>query len=281
MAATQHVWISSTSVYSSTSSWDTGQIPGAGGGSVDTAIYDGTSQVSVIGETPGGNALFRMVSRPEYKGDIASPGNPLVVQIASEAVIGSKAVFRGRGNVYYAPPLGTLADVVVDTGTQDRVVQLSNNLQHVFVKSGKVEFAGGGGLLSLTVLGSNSYVTLLDSGKTLGSVRILAGTVNSNQNDWGSIEMRGGHMVEKGYLDDDCDLVMYGGWFEYATTAAISTHNPDIYLYGGTLDLRKLAEDLTATNLVVGPAATVLGNLRGQGQIGAADLQIDLREDYP
>ncbi len=281
VAAEQHIWVSNTGVWASTSSWHDAQIPGHGGPNLDTAILDGTSNVDVIGGTPGGNALYRIVTRPEYKGDIGAPSNPLVVQIASEAVIGSKAVFRGRGNVHYGPPAGTLADIVVDTGTQDREVRLYNNVQYVFVKSGKVVFADAGGLLGLRVLGENSHVSLLTTGMTLGEVRLLAGVVRSYQNNWNRIDIRGGQFHEQGYLDDDCDLVMYGGWMEYATTAAIAAHNPDIAVYGGTLDLRKLVEDLTATNLEIGPGASVLGNLRGQGQIGAADLQIDLREDYP
>lgn len=283
VAATQHRWISQTGIWSSAASWDTAQIPGAGGASLDTAYFDGTSNVSVIGETPGGNTLFRIVTTPKYLGDIASPSNPLVVQIASEAVLLARCVFRGRGNHYYESPTGTFADVVIDTGTRDRVVSLTATPRNVFVHSGKVEFPSGAqNITSLNVLGPNAEASLPIDGMTLGDLRIQnGGYVTSNQSAWDRIEMSGGRLLQTGTMGDGCDVVMYGGQLTYATTAAISTHNPDMWLWGGALDLSSLKEDLTAGTLVIGRNATILGNLIGQGgEIGGTGLVIDLREDY-
>ena len=52
MAATVHTWHSTTGIWSSVNSWTTGQIPGAGGVGLDTALFDGKfSQLGVTGET--------------------------------------------------------------------------------------------------------------------------------------------------------------------------------------------------------------------------------------
>lgn len=288
MAATQHIWISQTGIYSSTASWDTSQIPGAGGVGLDTAIFDGTSNVSVIGETPGGNTLARIVTKPEYKGDIGAPGNPLALDIGSPLAVGNTAVFRGRGNVYFKGDIGDLVDVVVDTDTRDRVVSLDGALRHVFIKSGRVEFVDTvASIVGVYVLGANCHLTIAGNLASFGgasSLVIRDGTVDNLEDDWPRIEMSGGHLIQRGLLKDGVDVTMHGGWLEYKPTLSIATHNPDLHLFGGTLDLRSLSEDLAPANMIHGSNATILGNILGQGGpdgLGGTKVQIDLGEDYP
>lgn len=285
MAATQHVWISNTGVYSSAASWHTGQIPGAGGAGLDSAIFDGTSQVSVIGETPGGNALARIITKPGYRGDIGSPSNPLVLEINSPNNSGERAIFRGRGNVYFEGDAGNFADVVVDTDTFDRTVFLDGPMRHVFVKSGRLTTEPTlAAITSLYVLSANCMVMIEgDSAAMVAATTlvILGGTVDSKEDEWPRIEMYAGHLIQRGLLKDGVDVTLRGGWLEYDPTLSVSGHNPDLHLLGGTFDLRKLTEDLTAADLVRGPASLVLGNLLGQGNPGGTGIVIDLYEDYP
>ena len=288
MAATQHVYISATGVYSSTSSWDTSQIPGAGGAGLDTAIWDGTSNHDVIGETPGGNGLARIVSKPAYKGDIGAPGNPLVLDVNSPGGPGKSAVFRGRGNVYFKGDLGNFVDVTVDTGTQDRVVSMDGSLRHVFVKSGKVELVDTvAAIIGVYVLSANSHVTIAGNSAVFGaasSLVIRGGIVDSKEDDWPRIEMAGGRLIQRGLMKDGCDVTMHGGWLEYNPSVSVANHNPDLHLFGGTLDLRNLTEDFEPADIIRGPGMIVLGNLLGQGGpdgLGGINVQIDLGEDYP
>lgn len=285
MAATTHTWISTTGIWSSAASWNTAQIPGVGGAGLDTALFNGTSNVSVIGETPGGATLARIVTKPAYKGNIGAPGNPLVLEINSPGNNGEKAVFRGRGNVYFKGAGGNFADVVIDTDTFDRVVSLDGPLRHVFVKSGKVELVSTvASFTSFFVLSSNCMVTIEGDAASMAgnaTLTILGGTVDSKEDDWPRIEMFGGHLIQRGLLKDGVDVTLRGGWLEYKPTLSISGHNPDLHLVGGTFDLRALTEDLTAADLVRGADVDVLGNLLGQGTPGGSAIVIDLREDYP
>lgn len=281
--ATEHVWISHTGIWSDAASWDSAQIPGAGGVGTDSAIFNGQSNVSVIGETPGGNSLARLVTRREYLGDIAAPGNPLVLEIATSATSGEKLTLRGRGNVYYTQVAGDGIDVVVDTGSLDNLVQFDGgSFRYVFVKSGKVDFASTvSEITSLQVLNNLCKVTVLGSTAIVNDMLILAGTVVNNHDNWSKINMRGGHLIQKGLLKDTVDVLQLGGWIEYATTKDISTHNPDLFIYGGTFDARKLNANLTANDFIQGPNATILGNVLGQGGPSGLGIVIDLSETYP
>lgn len=162
-------------------------------------------------------------------------------------------------------------------------MSLDGPLRNIYAKSGKFEVISTGWFASLTMATDRANGLLLYSGDLAADYWIVGGRLEftSVTNNLGDIVMLGGHVIHKGLLKDAVNLTMFGGWFEYAPTASVSTHNPDLYLLGGTFDLSKLTEAFVPTALVIGPGATVLGNLIGSGSPAGTSTSIDLSQDYP
>ena len=101
--ATEHVWNSGTGAWDSAASWRSGQVPGAGGNDTDTAMLDGRYSQALVssGLVPGGNAIHRVITGPNYTGDVGLPGSPLTLNIPSSSNTQARFIHHGSGTVYY------------------------------------------------------------------------------------------------------------------------------------------------------------------------------------
>lgn len=284
--ATEHLWTSRTGAWDSAASWRSGQVPGAGGADTDTAMLDGKySQRAVSsGLVPGGNAIHRVITGPNYLGNMGASGTPLTLEIPSAANTGALFVHRGSGSVYFKGT-GSIADVVCDSPNYVNAMTLSGALRHVFVKRGKVIIATDvTGIVSITLLGLDAEVVFVDSANLApAKVKVVAGHM-LNYRAFGAdtvIEVSGGRLDQVGKMLDSTDLIVQGGSVYYAPIVDVSADNPDCWLLAGRLDLSEMDQVLTASDLVIGPDMQVIGDLIGTGAPTGLGIDIDLRKDNP
>lgn len=286
MAATVHTWQSTTGVWSSVNSWTTGQIPGAGGAGLDTALLDGNfSQIGVIGETPGGNALSRIVTTRDYRGNIGSDGNPLIVDVSSHLIAGNLAFFGGTGTVYFEDVVGNHTDVVIDTHSLSRHshIYLYGPLRNLFVKSGRFTTTVGASFGALSMLGSHARGRVTYAGDLSTDYWVNSGELEITAGSTQNIVMSGGRLIHTGLLKSTAVITLLGnGKLVYAPTGSVAGHSPDLFLLGGEFDISQLNEAFIAAALVVGPDATVRGNVIGRvGGGSGITTTIDLQDEFP
>lgn len=285
--ATEHKWISIDGDWGNTASWDSGQVPGGGGVFTDTVMFDGTSVVSVSSglDQTAGNGILKLITTPEYTGDIGSSGVKLQIEFK---ISDSRVIHRGTGTLYLSSEAGNFAEVIIDSTNLVNAASLTASFNNVLVKGGKVTIEAGATLVGdLILLGTTARVNVVAGGGAGPQhVRILAGACTNARTTPGTvgipddIVVAGGTLTQTGVIQTETRVTITGGRMVYTPGVSIGTEKPDIYILGGTLDLSANLQDIDVANVITGPGATVFGNINKSG-FGATGVDIDLREDYP
>lgn len=292
--ATEHNWISHTGDWNATPSWDSSQTPGDGGVSTDTATFDGTSQKSVTQnlDRSGDNALKRIVTYPEYTGNVGWPGDPLIHEMDSTDKPDSRVIHRGSGSFYFQADAGGFSDVLCDSPNMLNAMQLGGTLRKVFIKRGYVA------ILADATISQEVNVDGLDARLFIGVSGNGVGTVNTIKQ--GFVEclrdiaankqliIEGGTWLQRGAMAADAQIqIARGGRLIYAPQSAVSATGPDIRV-NGIIDLSMAQRKIYWHNIIVGRDAVVYGaphdvggRLLQAAAVGNDATNVDLREEFP
>jgi len=297
MAATTHIWQGTTGDYATVGNWSTGSLPGTGGPELDTAICDGSSQVSFTTnlDRTADNELFRFVTTRKYKGDIGSSGNALLLDVAGVNLGLSRVVHQGSGQFFYKGESVSNCDVFVNSqrSLNSPAMTVDGNIRNIFVVRGAVEVLSTCNVTNVIIaIGSAAKVTMADRATTESiPVRIIATDgariINYRETTTaaGNLLIAGpnGHIEQYGPVMDATLCMTLRGEIKYESdTALTSSHNPDLYALGGLLDLSESVYDVEWDDMVIGPMMQIAGSmLNVSDEFSPLATQIDMRTESP
>lgn len=290
MAATTFRWrnTSGDRQWGTVANWDQGALPGSGGMNLDTVVFDGVSQASVIGsDRTADNRLLKIITMPAYTGDIGSDGNPLIHRTLTEATIQGRFLHRGSGRVFFEGVTANINDVVVDTPLCNMVsMTLSGTNVNVLVKSGWVSIKSTCSVTRVWAADKNAYIVIeeVDAAETRPSTIVATGGTiidyRSTNTVGGDLIVTGsgGTIQLTGVIDSLTQFMQLGGRL-IITPAAMPTEWPKI-LSNGHLDLADSSYSLAFGDLVLGPLCNVTGQYLPVPDT-IKGMYIDLRDEYP
>jgi len=247
----------------------------------DIGIFDGRSQVSPATDMDRAAANFKLITTPRFIGDIGGPGNPLKWNPGS----GTRNVIRGSGRVYAQG--GVLSEFVVDSvNFVDALTLNAGNVEHVFVKSGRVIVGSscsfpGSGIVVLS--GSFSKIRLENIASPTGpGYWAIDGGVVECDRDFRSdaavdFVMSSGLFRMTRLFGAGQSMFVLGGLFQYVPV--VKTGNAIIFYIGsvGVVDASENNELLISQGPIILPGGVFLKEqLRA---VGYSDP--DLNEEYP
>lgn len=301
MAATIHSWTngSANRNWGTSGNWTNG-VPGSGGAGLDDAIFDGS--ITQVGPNAGmdrtaDNTLKRIITLPNFRGDIGGTGNPLIHEVLSSSDGQSRIIHRGSGAFYFQGAVGSFNDMLVNArGGRTYLTgggAGGGTIRNVFALLGYanigadcnltgVAFVGGAGAqleIEADAAGESDPAYLLVSSGLLTNKRDIANTRR--------LDVLGGRCVQTGRIAGTAGstkAVIYiapAGILAYTPSNALSaSHVPDLTCFG-VLDLSASRQDIQFDNYVLGPLASVLGTVVQSGDISSLATKIDLREEFP
>lgn len=293
MAATEYRWRSADGAWETLASWDDGtNFPGetVANPAVDTAIFDGVSQVSVSGDLDqsGNNPLLRGITMPAYRGNWGSSGSPLILATDSSGVGTSRIIHRGSGVLYIQGPVGAITDVYVDSAhsyDSDCMV-LDGTIRKIVVRQGRVRVLGSANLSQIHCIGLYAVVIMEtdDGGTDPSLIYAREGGVSCDRDLQGATTVvigKEGAFQMNGRLGDTA-VVMNDGTFQlFPSSAPTSSYNPSLYS-NGTVDQSKAVYLTSFSDLILGPDSQVLGGaLDTTGGLSSLGTELDAREEFP
>jgi len=289
--ATEHRSITTDGDWNNTASWDSGQVPGAGGIGTDTALFDGTSQVSMttnLDRTSDQN-LKRIVTYTEFTGNIGASGNPLKHALASSTDGESRIVHRGTGQFWYEGESGDVQDVFVNSRRHlgSYCMICSGTIRKLVVVRGKVLIESTCNIAQIHTLGINALVTMeaIDSSETDPSIiNISAGVLQNARATTGSDYIYvglHGFLVQTGRVHDSSFIVNNGQIRLEPDTDPSTTHNPALYHSSGSIDQSGSKYVTSFSDLIIGPGAVTAGGALDVGGLTTLGTDLDAREEYP
>ena len=288
MALSTNRWLGGSGDFSANANWTHGHQPAGD----DIGVFDGTSSTSVTsGLNAAGTPFTQLLVKPEYRGNIASPGDPLHIDIGSGPL-----VWRGSGQGFINGVNGSTMQVVCDV-RHSRASQYDltigghgvaaggGRVSTFAVKRGRVNVIGDVDFVGhVIVQGSHSYLKLnanlaafsemydlyctggyVENGRTLAASRVI-------------VVSEGGHVVQIAALASSHKVLVVGGKFEYLPLTAPGT-SPLLFILSGLYDQTDERFDQVWGTSIIGIDATVRGGvIRGTGVFPPT---LDLRDEYP
>ena len=293
MAATTHRWRNTggDNLWATVANWDSGALPGSGGAGLDTVIFDGVSQADCYGDDRSlDNQLLRLITMPEYEGNIGSNGNPLIHYVDSVGAANGRVIHRGSGRFYFQAKNAGVNHIVVDTPlTRVASMILSGRADVVCVKSGWVSITSTCSVISYLVAnGKAAYVVMeaVDGAETKPPVIVATNgaridNYRATNTAAGSLLATGpsGVIYQIGLIDDATLILQNGGHIIPQPTSQPAAPWPDL-ICDGHFDASQTPYQLGIAQMIVGQLANVSGNVGTPDAMQKAG-HIDLREDYP
>lgn len=274
------VWVSNSSQRWIASNFSNG-LPGNAGASDPDAYFNGQGQASVTQDMDQTGKSFKLITTPEYQGDVGSLGNPLVCSLTGATGSPFNSI-RGTGSVYLAPT-SSAAVIVNSLNLATALFISSDSTMPLYVKSGHATVMPTGGIELLTVMGIDASVELITIDGSERSPKYLiltSGDITSDrQTPANSLwEVNGGLLTttEVTYSNTSW-LFINGGTVRFEPTGEIST-GLQVVLAGGLLDMSRSVHRITFKSLIIGPEAELLDV---PGAVGSTVAIVDLRLEYP
>lgn len=282
MATEETLWQSSTGTGDDASSWSNG-VPDL---SIEPTIarFDGLLSQKALRTGLADFDCQRLITMPEYTGQIGGPGTPL------EAEIGERCILRGRGAHYIDFKTGSFALVICDSTNRNNAGRLSGSMSRVCVKNGKWTLTNKAILSQQVVIdGPDADVEIVDRDTTENAPPVIvltAGKLTNWRNSGAAnykIIILGGELVQYGnLLVSDLVVVGPGGSFKYLPITEPAS-DPQIIMASGFTDFRSAGFQFGVDKAIIGRFAEVEGSTMEAGGFppGSLSAPIDLREEYP
>jgi len=289
MADKYNRWQSTTGDFTEAAGWSQGVAPDG----TYYNILDGGVQTSVtggLGTAAAANAVLKLVTTPDFSGDIGLLGNPLWIQTAPGII-----THRGTGTMRIGGAAGDLTRYKVDSDAPQVAAHFYGALAQLHVVKGYVIIdeaanlaSGYAGWITVDGPGAELVVEGDGSGTTEGQWWVLNDGAVHNSRVMTAAEViviAGGEWTQTGLLRQtggaaDTVVIHTGGTFNYEPTAA---HVNGEFIYVGLNG----TGDFTRARLSSSDAfhMTIVGsNLDFRpafSQAIGSQFDIDLREDYP
>ncbi len=286
--ATEHRWQGATGSWQLGNNWDTGEIPSVHD-STDNALFSALSQQSVDSGLDLSAAFFlrRIVTQPDYRGNIGMSGSPLITHTASAGDELSRVIHRGSGEFHFFGVLGSLSDVLVDTAAGKFFGD--GQINNLFVKNGPCHIASTCALTNYVVVdGPGAHLTIdaPNVGELAGKYLLVNGGVCENKraiDSAGFIVVMGGRLIQTGALPDNIVIVVGpAGRFVYTPNITLTAAHDNVDLANfGSLDISQSHQDVGFDTYITGNGAGVEGTPVQSGVPSVLSTRIDLREQYP
>lgn len=289
--ATEHRHVGATGDWGAAASWTGGHVPGTGGDTIGTvsAILDSGSQ-SMISNldrlTASDLSLKRIVTTPNYSGDIGASGNALRHSLYSQSVGTSRIIHRGTGQFHFYGDQGAFSDVLVDSTNYTNAFFGDGLIRNLFVKSGRVEILASCYLTGYVIVdGARSSVVINGPQANIPNYIIVLNGTCENQREVASgdyLIVLGGKLIQTGrILDGAVVIVGPNGHIEYTPSDTIgAAYNPNVII-AGLLNMSQNWQDVEFADLILTQLAGVSGTVVQSGNPGPNATNIDLREEYP
>lgn len=283
----EHRYTGNNADLSSAAAWSSGVAPSAWA-TTDTVLFAAATTEPVAGLDQSAVEVARVTVTRECTLNIGRAENPLRFNITASAGNFQGLVHRGTGTLYFGGAGGS--DIVVDSPNLTGAARLSHNVGSLFVKSGRVDVAGGAtvsasGIMVVDGARASVYLPAGGSGQYPFSINVLhngyveCGRITALAN-LKRIVVAGGVWRQTGVLAQGNEVMVLGpGVFEYVN-AVESTADLNLYAVGGTVDAR--GGGINADTFIVGSSVDTFGH-PGGGTITPtpSGIVIDLRKEYP
>lgn len=247
----------------------TGGVPAVGN---TPAIFDGTSQTPPTTNLDRGADVFRLITSPNYRGNIGSSGSPL--KWAGMTVDTTTANIRGTGAAFLSIT-GSTKDVVVEsTNLVDActITTPGGSLRYLVVLRGACTLQSTGSfvvnLAQVIVRGNQSHLTIqaIDGAELAPDLIDVHGGVLVNQRilalNGDTIRLSVGRIEQTGVLETNARVHQTGGVFEYNPSEDVSGDAPHLVILDGIFDAREAAYPIGVGAYIKGPSAVVLGDIQ-------------------
>lgn len=285
--ATEHRWQGATGAWQLANNWDTGEIPTVHDGT-DNAIFSALSQQSVDGVDLSAEFFIRrIVTQPDYRGNVGASGSPLIVGVASAGDELSRVIHRGSGEFHFKAPLGSLSDALVDTAAGKFFGD--GQINNLFVKAGPCQILPTCALTNYVVVdGPSARLTIdaPDAAELAGLYFLITSGVVENKraiDSSGFIVVMGGHLIQTGALRDGTVVVVGpAGRFSYIPNITLTGDHDAVDLANfGLLDISQSHQDIGFNTYIIGVSGGVNGTPVQSGMPDAGATRIELGEEYP
>lgn len=294
--ATEHRHVGTTGDWGAAASWTGGHVPGRtpDADATVSAIFDSGSQSMTLNLdrlTAGDLRLVRIVTTPDYSGDIGASGNPLEHELASSSNGLSRIIHRGTGSFYFQGNTGGFSDVLVDSTNYTNAFTGGGAgdglIRNLFVKSGRVTIQSTCYLTGGYVIVDGPKAYLVIEGPQSNRPKyivVLSGTCeNKREVAAGAfLIVLGGQLIQTGRVADAAMIIVGpDGRFTYTPSDTIgAAYNPDIVV-AGLVDMSNNWQNVQFADLIRTQLAGISGTVVQSGDPGPNATDIDLREEYP
>lgn len=286
--ANEHRWQGATGTWQLAGNWDSGEIPTVHD-STDNAIFSALSQQSVDSGLDLSAEFFirRIVTQPDYRGNIGASGSPLIVNVASTADELSRVIHRGAGEFHFQGVLGSFGDALVDTAFGKFFGD--GQINNLFVKAGACRILSTCALTNYVVVDGPSARLTIDApaaGELAGKYLLMTSGVVQNKrpiDSEGFIVVMGGHLIQSGALRDGTVVVVGpAGRFTYTPNITLTAAHDAVDLANfGLLDISQSHQDIGFDTYIIGVGGGVNGTPVQSGVPSALATRIELGQDYP